>query len=47
MQTNGAGHHFFDNKFHVKKIQSKMYVFRLWMFSFLHYVGGEEGPCKG
>ena len=47
MQTNRAGHHFLDNKFHVEEIQSKMYVFCLLTFSFLHFVGGEEGPCKG
>ena len=35
-----------DNKFYVKEIQFKMYVFYLLTFSILHFVGGEEGLCK-
>ena len=47
MRNNRAGHHFVDNKFHVKEILSKMYAFCVLTFSILHFVGGEQGPCTG
>ena len=47
MQTNRAGHRCVDNKFHVKEIRSKMYVFCLFTFTILPFIGGEYGPCTG
>ena len=47
MQTNRAGHRCVDNKFHVKEIRSKMYVFCL--FTLLSYLLLEvnTGPAQG
>ena len=47
MQTNRAGHRCVDNKFHVKEIRSKMYLFVcLPLLSYL-LLEGNTGPAQG